>query len=378
MKENFNKLLISAVLLLAFALGNGCGGDGQYPYQEQQGGGAEYIIGTGDGEGEGIFSCLVPKEEEEEVHERARELCEKLRGSIFEDGEIRGGLDHSGNIISKNVRAGSVSDEKTCVQLYCFSSLPEPSPVVLENTISEFLANAGLDWKEYPYRITHIQRLPINGYNLTDFVIIMKNLVIKLGANETKSCLESYPEYSQVIFQNGECNGQNPTRNYVPENDKHIISKTDIDDVHKKNKDICNKISGHDYTRGETEIIDDNNVTFMDGCDVDVYKEIWTENVIAELFNRKGLTEIPYKINFIWADKPSGKYKSTVVGIKIPNMDIFVTLHKTKSCLLSCPACNVFGIEPNPQVNGYGECIQKIRKESEENTSAYFKKDKQR
>ena len=361
----FNKLVASVVVLVAFALGNGCGGDGQYPYQEQQGGGAEYV--KADSDGGGFFAVWFPKEEEEEVRERNKVICEKLGGWIVNDGEIRAGPDQDG---------------KVYIQSYC--ELPAPPPIekgiFLENRFSAHLAYAGLDWKEHPYRVTYIDKRYMDnmGRYATGMIVIMKNMYIMSGAGELKSCMESYPEYSQVVFQNGECNGQNPMRNYVPGNDKNIISKTDIDDVHKKNKDICNKISGHNYTRGETEIIDNDNVTFTDECKVDIYKEMWTENIIAELFNRKGLdwTELPYKIDFILADKPSGKYKSTIINVKTKNMDIFVTLHKTKSCLLSCPICTDFQIELNPQVQDWGKCSQIIR-ESEENTSAYFKKDKQ-
>lgn len=364
------------VVLVAFALGNGCGGDGQYPYQEQQGG-AEYVIGTTAGDGEGIFSCWIPKEKEEEVHERNKEICKKLGGGLL---YARVGSDYVPKASFIENRDSFATNGMGCVQDFC--DLPRLPPtgknIFLENLIYESLAYVGLDWKEHPYRVVDIIEKDVYVDYQISIKVVMKNMVLVVGGvGDIKSCLESYPEYSQVIFQNGECNGQNSMRDYVPNNDKNIISKTDIDDVHKKNKEICNKISGHNYTKGETEIIGDNDVTFTDECKVDIYKEIWTENVIAELFNRKGLTEIPYKINFIWADKPSGSYKSTVVGIKIPNMDIFVTLHKTKSCLLSCSKCNVFQIEPNPQVQGHGECIQTIW-EREENTSVYFKKDKQR
>ena len=345
----FNKLVASVVVLLAFALGNGCGG----------GSGAEYEIF--DYQRYLDWFKAEAKEEEEEIHRRNEEICKKLSPG-------------SETAFHKNP-AKSIGNGKIRIGDGC-NGIPLPHEnVTLENIIPEILAKAGLDWKEHPYKVHSIFREIDKEKNKdTIFTFAIKYLGISISTF-TKSCMESYPEYSQVIFQNGECNGQNPTRNYVPKNDKNIISKTDIDDVHKKNKDICNKISGHNYTRGETEIIDNDNVTFTDECKVDIYKEMWTENIIAELFYRKGLTEIPYKINFIWADKPSPSYKSTVCGIKIPNMDIFVTLHKTKSCLLSCPGCNQFFIEPNPQVQGYGECIQEIVKE---NTSAYFKKDKQR
>ena len=158
----------------------------------------------------------------------------------------------------------------------CVVEVPPPyENRLLESIVPEMFVKVGIDWKEFPYRVAHIVRY--TDRSLTQFRIFTKYMSVDVMAGQTKSCMESYPEYSQVIFQNGECNGQNPTRNYVPNNDKNIISKTDIDDVHKKNKDICNKISGHNYTRGEIEIIDDNNVTFMDECDVRISENIWIE-----------------------------------------------------------------------------------------------------
>ena len=149
-------------------------------------------------------------------------------------------------------------------------------------------------------------------------------------------------------------------RNYVPKNDKHIISKTDIDDVHKKNKDICNKISGHNYAKGETEIIDDNNVTFMDGCDVRISESIWMENVIYAVFNRKGLnwTEIPYKIDFILGNPAGDEFGATFMIIKTKNMNVNVTLEKTRSCILrKVSSDSEINILPRPPTSTYyGKC----------------------
>jgi len=327
-----NKLGGGIALMLAVALGNGCGGNGQYPYQEQQGG-AEYDL-------EPIGRPRVSPEEEEEIHERNKQLCYKMPHSEF----IKS-------------RAGPGQDGKVIIYDVC--NVWDPPPYTggfLENVIPEMFAKAGLDWKDIPYRVSLISRDIMN--NVTS-VLVSKTKYMEFGVmTERKSCMESYPEYSQVVFQNGECNGQNSTRNYAPNNDKHIISKTDIDDVHKKNKDICNKISGHNYTRGETEIIDDNNVTFMDECDVRISKDIWTENVIAELFNRKGLdwTEIPYKIDFILGNPASSELGPMFIIIKTKNMNINVTLEKTISCILLNRSDSKMTIEPLPQVEGYGNC----------------------
>lgn len=333
-----NKLAGGIALMLAFALGNGCGGDGQYPYQEQQGGGAEYDFSPLE-----EYLPEVPEEEEEEIHRKNEEICKKFPGSY---GLIRG-------------RAGPVQNGKVQIQDYCSLGVPPPyGNWLLENLVPELFAKAGLDWKEYPYRVGYITRYTGPTVS-TQFDIYTKYMRIEILAEQTKSCMESYPEYSQIVFQNGECNGQNPTRNYVPENDKHIISKTEIDDVHKKNKDICNKISGHNYTRGETEIVDDNNVTFMDGCDVRISESIWMENVIYAVFNRKGLnwTEIPYKIDFILGNPAGGEFGATFMIIKTRNMNINVTLDRTLSCILWKKSSDLeITILPRPPNELTGKC----------------------
>ncbi len=225
--------------------------------------------------------------------------------------------------------------------------------------VPEMFAKVGIDWKEYPYRVNGISRYTSPMIS-TIFSIDTRYMAIIFTTYQTKGCMESYPEYSQVVFQNGECNGQNPMRNYVPNNDEHIISKTDIDDVHKKNKDICNKISGHNYTRGETEIIDDNNVTFMDGCDVRISESIWMENVIYAVFNRKGLnwTEIPYKIDFILGNPAGDEFGAAFMIIKTKNMNINVTLDRTRSCILrnTLPSDSTITILPRPPNELTGKC----------------------
>lgn len=344
----FNKLVASVVVLVAVALGNGCGGDGQYPYQEQQGGGAEYDF-------EPLIEYLpeVPLEEEE-IHRKNEEICKKFPRQDDYDPERH----------FYRRRVSAVENGKVQIQDNCLLGITPPyENWLLENLFLELFAKVGVDWKEYPYRVGSITRYT-GPMVSTQFVIYTKYMKIEVLAGQTKSCMESYPEYSQVVFQNGECNGQNSTRNYVPDNDKNIISKTDIDDVHKKNKDICNKISGHNYTRGETEIIDDDNVTFMDGCDVKISKKIWTENVIPELFNRKGLnwTEIPYKIDFILGNPAGGEFGATFMIIKTKNMNVNVTLEKTRSCILRKTSVDsIIDILPSPQTSYYGTCYIRQR-----------------
>ena len=65
----------------------------------------------------------------------------------------------------------------------------------------------------------------------------MKNMVLVVGGvGDIKSCLESYPEYSQVIFQNGECNGQSLKTTLVlaGENGNYLIEEVDESVVEQK------------------------------------------------------------------------------------------------------------------------------------------------